>query len=204
MKKIVALALPLLVLSLLSGCENKRFFINTKLSLDQVFSVDETGAFNENGLIIRDDLLRAFVIPPAAENIEFKIEGMSVRAVVKTENQAPLLKVSALVYDFTQEQLGVFVDQPIPLAGVDVPFIGLNALIEEGVGKLRNKINGYLKDFDNTPLFFVLSGDSQPSGQRIKVDIHVKITGNLKYEICRSTGKFMEGGLDCEDLGVVR
>jgi hypothetical protein len=195
MKKISAFFL-LLALPLLAGCEQRLFHFVVTIDQTPTFPVDQTGAFSRRVRITEQDVLRALDVPEGGKITGVDIESLSLKVVVKSQNQANALSVSGRISD-GQGTSNMFTNYPIPLAGVDTPFIGLNALIEEGIGKLRRKLDGYVKKIDNSAFDIEVSGDSFPTtGQRVVLDLLLKIKATVKYDECLEV-PLGEGGEDC-------
>lgn len=197
MKKITA-CLLLLALPLLSGCEKRLFHFIVTIDKTPTFAVDQTGAFDEAVVITSQDVLSALDIPEDARITSIDVEGLALKVVVKPGNQAARLKVSGEIYDVGQNKSKMFENYPIVLAGVDVPFIGLNALIEAGISKLRSKLNGYVKNLDNSAFVIEVSGDSDPPGQRVVLDLQLKIKATVKYDQCVEVPQLFSSGEECD------
>lgn len=193
MKKYLLIIITVTVL--LAGCEYRRFEFAPVINVDEIYNIDQTGAFSQMQTITRAQVLDVLDIPETAEIKEFNIEKISLRVTVLSDNVAKLILASGKL------QLGsnspdIFKNFPISLAGVDVAWIGLNDLIADGVEKLKDKIKGYILGNDSSPFDIEISGDSSPTGgQKINVQLELKITGTVKYEDCIETFYFM--GDDC-------
>src|SRR4030042_3796871 len=189
--------LIILVISLLAaGCEMRKFEFAPTISIHENYVVAKAGPFSEQETITREQVLDALDIPETAEIKEFNIEKISLKVTVLEGNEASLILASGKL------QLGssspeVFNDFPISLVGVDVGWIGLNDVIAEGVGALTGKIEGYILGNDTAPFNIEIYGDSSPTGgQKINVNLELRIAGSVKYEDCVETLPFV--GDDCD------
>ncbi len=194
MKKITACFL-LLALPLLAGCEQRLFHFVVTIDQTPTFPIDQTGAFSRSIRITEQDVLRALDVPEGGKITGVDIESLSLKVVVKPGNTAPALSVSGRISD-SQGQSTMFQNYPIVLSGVDASFVGLNDLIETGISKLRNKINGYVMKIDNSAFDIEVSGDTVPSGQRVVLDLQLRIKATIKYDECLEV-PLGEGGEDC-------
>lgn len=197
MKKITA-CLLLLTLPMLAGCEKRLFHFIVTIDKTPTFAVDQTGAFDEAAVITSQDVLSALDIPEDARITSIDVEALALKVVAKPGNQASRLKVSGEISDVGQNKSKMFENYPIVLAGVDVPFIGLNALIEAGISKLRSKLNGYVQHVDNSAFVIEVSGDSDPPGQRVVLDLQLKIKATVKYDQCVEVPELFSGGEECD------
>lgn len=196
MRKLVVLTL-VLALPIFFGCEKRKFYFNVNLNKTEVFTINQTGAFSVNKIITEADILQLLDIPTDATITEINIQSISLKAEVKSGNQATSILVSGKVGDVGSQQFTMFNNTPVVLAGVNVPFIGLNSLLAVGVNKLKNKINGYVNQIDNNSMVIELTGDSSPTtGQHVFVDLLFKITATIKYSECLDS--FTAFGDDCE------
>jgi hypothetical protein len=196
MKKTIA-CLMLLALPVLSGCELRLFHFVVTIDKTPTFPIDQTGAFSRSVTITEQDILSALDIPKNATITGVDIESMSLRVVVKEGNQATAITVRGAVIENGQVR-PLFNDktETVPLVGVNVPYIGLNALLEDGVASLRRKINGYVKRIDNSTFQIQLSGTTVPASARALLDINLKIKATIKYDECLEV-PLGEGGEDC-------
>lgn len=194
MKKylLIILAIPLLAVE----CQYRKFEFAPTISVDETYVVNQTGPFSETQTITRNQVLDGLDIPETANIQEFNIEKMAIRVTVLEGNTAKLILASGRL------QLGstkpeVFKNYPISLVGVDYAFIGLNDLIANGVEKLKGKIEGYILANDTAPFDLEIYGDSSPTGgQKINVNLELRISGTVKYEDCVETVSII--GDDCD------
>lgn len=196
MKKLIA-CLLLLALPLLSGCEQRLFHFLITIDQTPTFPIDQAGAFSQTVTITEQDVLRALNVPENGTITGVDIESLSMRVVVKNGNEARAINVSGAVIENGQVR-PIFNNktQTIPLVGVNVPFAGLNALIEDGVASLRRKINGYVRRIDNSTFTIRLNGTTVPDNSRALLDINLKIKATIKYDECLDV-PLGEGGEDC-------
>jgi hypothetical protein len=65
------------------------------------------------------------------------------------------------------------------------------------VSGLKSKIEGFLKSTDRSSFEINVNGNSSPTeGQRVHIQILLKVTGTAKYTICTSLPFFL-GGENC-------
>jgi hypothetical protein len=197
MKKLSASVL-LLALLLLTGCEKRLFHFVATVEEAPVFPVDQTGAFRQTVRVTREDVMSRLNLPTDARITGVDIESLALRVVVKSGNQASTVQATGTIADAAEPvPKPMFENYPVVLAGADTPFIGLNALIESGISKLRSKLDGFIKDLDNAPFDIQVSGDSIPSGQRVVVELHLAIKATIKYDQCVEVPTVFSSGDDC-------
>jgi len=202
MKRLFACAL-VLMLPLFSGCEQRLFHFVVTVDRTVPFQFDDAdGTFDGSAVITRDDVLNALDIPKSARITSVDIESLALRVAVKPENQARSLTVSGEVYDVVQDKAKMFDNYPIVLAGANVPYVGLNSLIESGITKLRNKIEGFVKQLDSTSFFVEVSGQSVPAGSAVAVELTLQIKATVKYDECLDV-PLGASGEDCPEKDIV-
>lgn len=182
MKKITAVLL-ILALPLLAGCEKRLFHFVITIDQTPTFPIDQTGAFGQTLTITEQDILRALDVPDGATITGVDIESLSLRIAPKDGNAARALSVSGRIIENGQTK-SMFNDYPIPLVAVNAPFVGINALIEDGISSLRNKIDGYVKRIDNSSFQIQVSGTTTPANARALFDVNLKIKATVKYDEC--------------------
>ena len=194
MKKLIPFLLAIALLS--SSCEYSELTVTSDLNIDKTYEVNRTGPYSETASVSYNDVLNNLDIPSNVRIDEVNIESVSVKVVVLADNQATAITISGKL------QLGssspdVFKNFVAPLVGVNTPFIGLNSLIDDGVAGLKSKLQAYLKAQDFSPFNIDLSGNSSPiGGQKIHIQILLKILGSVKYTKCVNL-PFILGGENC-------
>jgi hypothetical protein len=185
----------LLALPLLSSCEKRLFHFIVTIDQTAPFVIDQTGSFNQTVPITEQDILRALDVPETGTITGVDIESLSLRVAVKDGNQATALNVSGTITEGGQTK-SMFTNFPVTLVAVNAPFIGLNALIEDGISSLRRKINGYVKGIDNSSFQITVSGTTVPANARALFDVNLKIKATVKYDECLEV-PFGSSGDDC-------
>ncbi len=191
MKKLI----PFIVLTALvcTSCQYGKDRFIADIKINDTYDVNKTGPFTNAGNIDLS-LVRANTnVPYDATIEEVNIEAISVKVIVSSDNVATAVSLSGKLRQGSTN-IEVFNNFPAALSGVDFPEIGLNSLIEAGVDGIKSKISNYLMGTDTTPLNFDLSGDSSPlGGQRMHIQIQLKITGSVKYAQCVEMPIFISG-----------
>lgn len=194
--------LPIMVLILtavlLASCESKLFHFVVNFNRTFVYSIDESGPFEAEELVSADEIRSALTIPENARITSVDVEALSVKVVVRPENQVTNLLVTGKVVESPGGKTSMFNNYPIVLAGVDTPFIGLNDLIATGIGRLKSKLEGFIMGLDEQSFAIELSGDSVPSGQILAIDVHLMVKATIKYEDCEDVLKGFMDGEDCD------
>ncbi len=169
-----------------SGCVNRLFKYTVTIEQSTQHTVDDPdGSFTTSAFISRTTVARALNLPEGARVTDLNIESLSLRVSVPNTNQATLATVSGVLGTSAGSSHFLFRQQPIPLAGVNVPFIGLNSLIEDGIGKLKTELENFVKGLGSgSQVEVALSGVSTPAGSRVTVTIHLDIKATVKYERC--------------------
>ncbi len=199
MKKIMA-CLPLLALLMLTGCEKRLFHFVATINQSPTFTFDNTGPFVQSVVVTSDRIKAALDIPSDARITGVDIESLSLRVAVKPENRATAMSVTGVTINANQQRKPMFQNYLVPLAGVNVPVIGLNALIEDGISELRGKLNGYVQNTDNTAFIIEVSGNSTPSaGQRVAIDLNLVVKATVKYDQCVEVPQLFSSGEDCTE-----
>ena len=195
MKMLIPLMMIIPILS--TGCENRKFEFVGTINVDNTYEVDQTGFFDKLYEVSRGELLNLVDIPEDAEVTEVNVEKMLIKVIVLDDNKATTVTLSG-AFDPGTGKIKLFDDYPATLVAVDAPYMGLNDVIAEGVGRLKQKIEAVLKGKDDTGFSVWVYGDSWPtSGNRIHVNIIFRISGSVKYTQCESVLFFIEGGDPC-------
>ena len=182
MKKFTAFLL-LLSLPLLSGCEKRLFHFIVTIDRSAIIPINVTGSFSQTATITEQHILSVLEIPEDGTITGVDIESISLRVVVSGDNQASALNLSGRIIENGQSK-NLFSNYPVPLVAVNAPLIGLNALIEDGVAALRNKINGYVKRIDNSSFQIQVNGTTVQANQRAHLDLDLRIKATVKYDEC--------------------
>lgn len=191
MKKITIL----IVISLLiGGCEWRKFEFAGIINVEEDYILESSSSINESAKITRSQVRDAFDIPENADVKKVEIENMSLRVTLLEKNQAKFVNLTGYIREGS-ENLHVFKDYSVPLIGVNAPWIGLNALISEGVEKIRGKLISYLKENDGDPFSIILTGDAQGTMVHARIDLIIK--GSVVYEECLEVLPGM-GGDPCD------
>lgn len=196
MKKylLILLVIPLMAME----CENRKFEFVATINMDEVFEVDNTGAFSESAVVTREEVMGLFDIPESADIEDVNIESMAVRVEVLDDNAATAVSLTGEVQLGSSRPL-IFEGYPVPLINPDNAFYGINSLISEGISGIRGKLERYLEGSDTEPFTIQLSGDSSPTaGNRIHVLLTLRIVGTIKYYECLEVPFFVEGGDACD------
>jgi len=197
MKKCVT-SILILTLPFILGCEKRLFRFVATIDQTSVFTLSTVyGNFAEQQFIARNDVLGKLDIPKKAHITDVKIESLSLKVIKRPENKAPAMTVSATVFG-TRVPGRMFDPVTVPLVGVDVPFVGLNALIESAIDGLKDKFKAYIQALDNTSFSVQVTGNSVPTGQQIALDLQLIIKATVEYEECVETLEGT-GGDKCDD-----
>jgi hypothetical protein len=197
MKRIL-IGILLAALPLWAGCVSQKFHYTATYDEVYPFEVDQTGHFDVAKLITPEDVNRALDIPGDAKIDELQIEALAVRVVILPGNQATLVSVSGSIAD-DQGNHNIWNGYPIPLAGVNVPFIGLNSLIETGVSRLRSKLLGYATRLNTTFCGLHVTGDTVPTDRRMHFRIDLRVRATIKYHRCLKVPREVFDGEKCTD-----
>jgi hypothetical protein len=195
MKKLIPLILVIALIS--SSCEWSKYQLPVDININKTFTVDQTGAYSQSLEVTYYEIMNSLDIPAGATIDEVNIESISAKVVVLSDNKALAVNISGKV------QLGstspeVFNNYYAPLVAVDNEYIGINTLIDQGVQGLKSKLEGYLKSKDFSSFNINISGNSAPTtGQRVHIQILIKISGTAKYTICANM-PFFVGGDKCD------
>jgi hypothetical protein len=200
MKKIIA-CIPLLALLMLTGCEKRLFHFVSTINQSPTFTFDNTGPFSQRIVITSDRIKAALDVPSDGRITGVDIESLSLRVVVKPGNVASALSVTGATINSSGQRKVMFQNYPVPLVAVNAPIIGLNELIADGISELRGKLNGYVKDIDNTSFVIEVSGNSTlpAPGQRVVIDLNLVIKATVKYDQCVDVPQLFSSGEECTE-----
>ncbi len=197
MKRRILLVLLISAGLLACGCQKKLFHFVVPLKKIATVTVNQKGEFAGIDRIKAADIRNALNVPENGTITGVDIESLQIKVRVMPGNEAKWLKLSGYVVD-NGKPLLLFEKKSITLVAVNAPYAGLNSLIESGVDRLKDKINGQVKKVNNADIEVGLTGDSDPAGQQIKVEIDFKITATVRYDQCVEVVDFI-GGEDCTE-----
>jgi hypothetical protein len=197
MKKAVILSV-LLILPLLTGCKKQLYHFTGTLSVNNVYHISQTGTFDETNLITYDDIRDALNVPEGSRIDSVYIEHIAAKVTVKPGNNASNITLSATVSNGGTPK-DLFKNFSVSLSGVDIPFIGLNALIAGGINLLKDQLNKYVKKVDtSTNIEVRLTGSpTGTGGNNIVVDVTLQVQGTVKYSKCLDLPDWFSDGETC-------
>lgn len=184
---------------LMGGCQKKRFHFVVPLNKVRTIAVNSTGEFAGYEKITAREIRAALNMPADVTITGVDLESVQIRVRHVEGNAATRVKLSGFVVDKGKPLL-LFKDKSVPINNVDNKYIGLNVLIAEGVERLVGKINDHVKKVNDVDIEIGLTGDSDPAGMLIKVEIDFKIVATVKYDQCVEVFDFF-GGEDCTEIG---
>lgn len=195
MKKLIPLLLIAFVIA--TGCENKKFEFDPAIKVNKTYEVQKTGAFSETQTISHDEILDLLDIPEEATIESVKIEGVSIWFDVLEGNQAESITLSGVVTETGVGDVLLFQNESFDLDYASVKFIN-GVLSLGGTEKIRSKLEKYLQMNDTNPFKIVLNGDTDPASQVLNINIHLAISGSVKYVTCESVPWFIGGDGYCD------
>jgi len=190
---LAALALPGLL-----GCEKQVFHLFVDFSHEAAYEFDGTGPFTYSATVTSPDIKDELDIPEDGRITRVEIKALSLRVDTLEGNEAVALALTGRIDDRTGPLDLLFENQAVPLVGLDVPYIGLNALIEAGITKLRNKINGFIDETNTAAFDIQVEGDSTPSGQRVHLLLTLVVDITVYYDQCLDMPAALTNGEPCE------
>jgi len=200
MKK-TATMLLLLALPWITSCEKQLFDFVITIDQSPSFEVDQTGAFEVWETITSGDLRDALDIPDDADITDVHIEALSLRIeAVEGVNQATALTVSGEVTDLIGGRERMFDDFPVPLPTGFVSGLAVDQLIEQGISQLRTHLVNALVNDQDLAFDVYLEGDSNPPGQRIRLNIYLTIKATVNYSECLEVLELMSEGDACDGV----
>jgi hypothetical protein len=195
--KRIAIATILFTLPLLASCESRLFHFVFDLNKTSVFGVDESGSFSMQEYISAEEILNEIDLPGDARITGVDVEALSLRVIVKPENEASNIVVSGSITPLGGGKQFLFRNQSVSLIGVDTLF-GLNSLIEVGVSTLKNKLEGIILHLDPEGYNVGIEGSTDPGGSRVVVDIDLRVKATIKYDQCTEVLEGFMDGEKCE------
>ncbi len=196
---VLAGLLALMVPGLLS-CEKQTFHFVVDFSDDVTYEINATGDFQtERATVTSNDIRSKLDIPETARITGVEVKALSLTIAKQGDNTATAVVLSGEIDDHVGDLDYVFVDKTVPLVGLDVPFIGLNSLIESGITKLRNRIQAYIQRTNTADLDLWLTGSPTPAGSRVHLTAHLVVDLTVKYDECLSVPAGLTGGDKCNE-----
>jgi len=196
MKKI-KIILPLCAVLLFIGCEKRLFHFIATITQSPTFPINITGNFQLPIQVNSTAFQNAFDIPAGGRITRVDIESLALRAAAKSGNQATALQVSGVIIENGGIPQTLFERETITVGGADAPLTGLKTLNDAGIGKLRRKLEGYVKNTDNQSFEIRLTGNTVPSGQRLVADLQLVVIATAKYDQCLEVPGLFSSGEKC-------
>jgi hypothetical protein len=195
---VLAGLLALMVPGLLS-CEKQTFHFTVPISINEPFPIDVTDTFATEAVTLTGDDIRAELdIPEGGRITGVQIKALSLTIEKDADNTATALVLTGWIDDNVGDLSKVFENETVPLVGLDLPVFGLNAVIEAGITKLRNRIKAYI-DRTNTADFDIwLSGSTVPAGSRASLIANLVVDVTVQYDECLNVPTGLTGGDKCD------
>jgi hypothetical protein len=197
MKKLI-IGCVALMLFIGTGCNEQLFRQVLTVNKDMTFAIDHTGAFADNGTITAASIEDALNLPERSRVVDVFIETIKLSVSVKSGNVASTVKVSGSL----QGGDALFVDQNIDLTDpevLDESWFGFTVLNEDGIEDLKTRLSEIIEGTNIADLNFSFTGNSVPGGQKIQIDVRLRVVATVLYEACFEVPPFM-GSQDCGDL----
>ena len=200
MIKNIIFLVALLPILMGGSCEKRLFEFTSNAFLNKVYNLDKTGTFTEFATV-SDSEIRSFLddLPEDAKVTDVTVKALSMKVTPTSANTVTGLTLTGLVIDAqSSEPIFSFEDFPVPLAGVNVPFIGLNNVIAAGINKAKNKIKNIIMGNEFGSFQLALEGVPRLGGSRFVADVHVRISIQIEYKQCIEVWDYLESGADCD------
>ena len=184
-----------------SACENKLFHFSVPFPVPHTFNIDDAdGTFTETTTVTANDILDALDLPTESDICIKKVEirGISLKPVVLEGNGASTVTVSGRVSEDGQF-LYAFQDYSLPLPTNAVSSFVVDQLIDAGINRIKDKIEGFILGLDSQSFDIVFSGNSNPAGSRILADVTLTIEGTISYDECVEVWDFLSDAEECPD-----
>lgn len=179
-----------------SGCQKKLFHFIVPFNQDTILPVngDEDTWFKIVNLSATE--MRAKLnVPDDGIITGVDLESISIKLVPKTGNEANMI-VCTLVLGDQNSGKYIWKNKSMSLAGAETPFVGINALVEDGVSDFVNQLENILINRSTTNIRLAFLGYTEPLAQNVAMDITVRIRLTVKYTQCVEVFDFI-GGDDC-------
>jgi len=201
MKKI-KIILPLCAVLLLIGCEKRLFHFIATITQSPTFPINITGNITGNFQLLipvnSTAFQNAFAIPAGGRIARVDIESLALRAAAKSGNQATALQVTGVILENGGIQQTILFEQDtIAVGGADAPLSSLKRLNADGIGRLRSKIEGYVKNTTNQSFDIQLTGKIVPSGRSLVIDLQLVLIATAKYDQCLEVPGLFSSGEKC-------
>jgi hypothetical protein len=195
---VLAGLLVLMVPGLLS-CEKQTFHFAVDVGYDEVWEIDATGDFETNPVVVTsNDIRGALDIPENGRITGVDIKALSLTIAKEGDNTATAVTLNGQIDDNVGSLDYVFSDTTVPLVGLDVPFIGLNALVESGITKLRNRIRAYIDQTNTADFELWLEGSPTPADSRVHLTAHLVVDITVLYDECLDVPTGLTAGEKCD------
>ncbi|MEO8167162.1 MAG: hypothetical protein ABI623_02885 [bacterium] len=183
------------------GCDNKLFQYDVSVDQTGQFIIDDAdGIYTTSTFISRTSVAKAFNLPDGARVTSLQIESLSLKVVTGAGNAATDVTISGYLGTSPTTTQTLFNRVSVPLGGLDIPFIGLNSLIESNIGKLRTELENFVKGVGTGSLIqLAVSGTTTPAGSRLVLTINMSIKATVHYERCEEILKGMSDGPACAE-----
>jgi len=204
MKRYIVLAL-ITILLLLVGCESRLFHFTVTLLQSKLYNINQTGAFSKSGVITKADVQNALNVPENARITSVEIRGLEVNYTPLAGNAASKVVLTDLTVNgkklLSSSQTIFITGVGASMPGVpNVTPVGLKFLIKYGIDEIISNMQNWIKKMPggNPSMTFVLSGNTDPAGQKIVLDLTVSIDATIEYDQCIDVPKSMMGGAECD------
>ncbi|MEE9431234.1 MAG: hypothetical protein V3V16_09350 [Melioribacteraceae bacterium] len=199
--KLKSLITLILVLPIFMGvsCQKKMFEFTSNVNLNKTFVVSEDGSFLKIQTI-SDNEIRNLLddLPKDAKVTDVTVSSLSVRIIPQADNGVKFLTLAGSIED-TKSKDGLFLgaEYPVPLIGVNAPFVGINNLIAGGLSKARANIKDIIMKNQFGDFELILEGTPKFIGNKLRLNVQVRIAIQIEYQQCVEVWDYLDAGEEC-------
>ena len=162
----------------LVGCETRDYDLVTTVTKELEYNPDAVeGSFSETYTIYADDFNDDLGLDSDDTVKGVYIESLAISIEALEENVATAVNIDGYVSGVAFIEDGVF-----PIIEGSFDFTGITGLLNAGIDRMAQDLEGFVTDSDPPSMVFRIEGDSHPDpGQRIKLRIMINVTVSVIY-----------------------
>ncbi|UZR96348.1 hypothetical protein [Chondrinema litorale] len=165
---------------LLFSCDEKEFDLVLNLDNSYTFEISDDGVFEETKYITPEDILEQISDEELDKVNDINIESISIKIVPNDGNISSKVNIGGSLIDTDSEATILYASREVAFEDY-TDFTPLSDLDKAGITLLTSKLLGYIKSTDTSSLTISAFGTSIPEGERIELDVIVKIRFTAKY-----------------------
>ncbi|MEN7548780.1 hypothetical protein AAG747_12740 [Rapidithrix thailandica] len=183
------LVIPFLAV-LFFSCEEKDFGLVLNVDNEYTFTISDDGVYEESKYITREEIMEQINREDVSNIDDVNIESIAIKIVPKEGNLASKVNIGGSLVDMNNQSTALYASREVAFDDYK-DFTPLTSLERAGILLLTEKVKGYINATDDASLSITTFGTSVPEGERIELDVIVRVRLTVKYTESLNVPNFM-------------